>query len=49
MDVEQFNTLMSRFDQIIFLLQVLSLACCFLCGFVSMQLIIHAKNQKHLL
>ena len=48
MTAEQFNQLMQRFDQVIFLLQVVIHASCFLCGFVSMQMIIHSKNQKHL-
>lgn len=45
---ELLSLLIERFEQIIFLLQTLCLASCFLCGFVSMQLIIHAKNQKHM-
>ena len=49
MQPEQVNILLERLEQVIFLLQACSIGICFLCGFVSMQLIIHAKNQKHLL
>lgn len=52
MTSEQYTDLVTllteRFDQLVFLLQVLCQASCFLCAFVCMQLIIHAKNQKNL-
>ena len=48
MQPEQLNQILSRLDQIIFLLQAANVGIAFLCGFVSMQFIVHAKNQKHL-
>ncbi len=48
MQPEQFTQLLERLDQIVFLLQAACIGISFLCGFVSMQFIVHAKNQKHL-
>lgn len=48
MQPEQFTQLLLKLDQIIFLLQACMVGISFLCGFVSMQFIMHAKNQKHL-
>ena len=47
MSPEQVQILLDRLDQVIFLLQAANLALAFLCGFISMQFIIHAKNQKN--
>lgn len=48
MQAEQIQQLLDNLKQIVYLLQVCIVGICFLCGFVSMQFIIHAKNQKHL-
>lgn len=48
MQPEQITQLLQRLDQIVFLLQAACIGISFIAGFVSMQFIIHAKNQKHL-
>ena len=48
MTPDQISSLFSILERIVFLLQALFVSTCFLCGFVSMKFIIHAKNQKNL-
>lgn len=48
MTPEQISTLLSRLEQIIFLLQASLVGLGLIGGVLTMQFIIHAKNQKHL-